>query len=94
MTNGIFNVPPPKNEPILNFGPGSQEKKELKAALAGMKNQQIEIPVLIGGKEVKTGNLADCRCPHDHRHLLGKYHKVGEKEVDMAIETAMKAMLT
>ena len=91
MANGIFNVPPPTNEPILNFGPGSQEKKELKAKLAEMRSRQIEIPVLIGGREVKTGNLADCRCPYDHRHLLGKYHKVSQKEVDMTIETAMKA---
>jgi 1-pyrroline-5-carboxylate dehydrogenase len=67
------------------------EKNEVKAKLAEMKSQQIEIPIIIGEKEVKTGNLADCRCPHDHGHLLGRYHKVGEKEVDMAINGAMKA---
>jgi len=91
MTNGIFNVPPPKNEPILSFGPGSKEKKQLKSQLAEMKNQQIEIPVIVGGKEIKTGKMADCRCPHNHAHLLGQYHKVGEKEVQMAIEAALKA---
>lgn len=56
-----------------------------------MKSQQVEIPVIVGGKEIKTGNMADCRCPHDHGHLLGQYHKVGEKEVNMAIDAAMKA---
>lgn len=91
MANGIFHVPTPKNEPVLAYGPGSNEKKELKAKVAEMKSRQIEIPILIGGKEVKTGSMADCRCPHDHGHLLGRYHKVGEKEVSMAIEAALKA---
>ena len=91
MANGIFRIPDPKNEPILSFGPGSKEKKELKAKLTEMKSRQVEIPAIIGGKGVKTGKLADCRCPHDHRHLLGQYHKAGEKEVGMAIEAALKA---
>ena len=91
MANGIFRIPTPKNEPVLAYGPGSKEKEELKAKLAEMGSRQVEIPVIIGGKEVKTGNLADCRCPHDHRHLLGRYHKVSQKEVDMAIEAALKA---
>jgi 1-pyrroline-5-carboxylate dehydrogenase len=91
MTNGIFNVPAPQNEPILSFGPGSQEKKTLKAKLAEMKAREIEIPLIIGGKEIKTGNMADCRCPHDHAHLLGRYHKAGEKEVEMAVKAALEA---
>lgn len=91
MTNGMFNVPIPKNEPIWAYGPGSAEKKSLKARLTELKEQEIEIPVIIGGKEVKTGNLAECRMPHDHKHLLGTYHKAGEKEVDDAIKAALKA---
>ena len=94
MANGFFNVPIPKNEPILPFGPGSQEKKETKTKLKEMLGQEIEIPIIIGGKEIKTGNLADCRCPHDHGHLLGKYHKAGEKEVAMAVEAALEARKT
>jgi len=90
MANGIFKIPQPKNEPILSFGPGSQEKQALKAKLAEMKSQQIEIPIIIGGNEVKTGNMADCCCPHDHGHLLGQYHKAGEKEIDMAIKAALE----
>ncbi|MCU0645423.1 MAG: L-glutamate gamma-semialdehyde dehydrogenase [bacterium] len=91
MTNGIFNVPLPKNEPILAYEPGSPEKKELKAKISEMKNKEIEIPVIIGGKDVKTGKLAECRCPHETKHLLGVYHKAGEKEVDLAIQAALAA---
>jgi len=94
MANGIFNVPVPKNEPSLAYGPGSTEKKAIKAKLAEMKSQQVEIPIIIGGKEVKTAKMAkmaDARCPHDHHHLLGRYHKVGEKEVNAAIQAALEA---
>ncbi len=91
MTNGIFKVPDPKNEPILSYGPGSPEKKAVKEQLNELKNKQIEIPIIIGGKEIKTSNLADCRCPHDHNHLLATYHKAGEKEVDQAVQAALTA---
>lgn len=91
MTNGIFNVPVPKNEPILSYGPGSAEKKAVKDELNELKNKQIEIPIIIGGKEVKTNYLAECRCPHEHNHLLGTYHKAGEKEVAIAVDAALEA---
>ncbi len=91
MTNGIFNVPVPTNEPVLSYGPGSPEKKALKAKIAELKAKEIEIPVIVGGEEVKTGRLAECRPPHETKHLLGVYHKAGEKEVDQAIEAALKA---
>lgn len=91
MALGLFNVPVPQNEPVLSYGPGSKEKKEVKAKLAELKKTEIEIPIIIGGKEVKTGDLAECVCPHDHGHVLGRYHKAGKKEVDMAIKSAMEA---
>ena len=91
MANAILNVPTPKNEPVLNFGPGSPEKKELKEKIAEMKRKEIEIPIIVGGKAVKTGKMADARCPHDHGHLLGRYHKAGEKEIEQAIKAAVKA---
>jgi 1-pyrroline-5-carboxylate dehydrogenase len=91
MINSTFKINKPINEPMLSYKPGSPEKKELKSKLAQMKNYQIEIPILIGGKEIKTGDLADCRCPHDHNHILGRYHKAGEKEVQMAIDAALQA---
>lgn len=89
MINGIVNVPVPKNEPILSYGPGSPEKKALKAKIAELKQQVIEIPVIIGGEMIITGKTVDCRCPHDHQHLLGVYHKAGEKEVEQAIQAAL-----
>ncbi len=89
--NGIIKVPAPFNEPIFSFAPGSPEKKALKKQLEKMLGEEIEIPLIIGGKEVRTGDFADCRCPHDHQHLLGRYHKAGPKELDLAVKEAKKA---
>lgn len=89
MTNGIFNVPIPKNEPIFSYEPGSQEKKDLKAKIVELKAKEIEIPVILGGEEAKTGKTVECRCPHETKHLLGIYHKASEKEVEQAIQAAL-----
>lgn len=91
MHNALIRVPVPSNEPVLSFAPGSPEREAIKAQLNKMLSEEIEIPLIIGGKEVKTGNLSDCRCPHDHQHLLGRYHKTGPKEIDRAVEEAKKA---
>jgi 1-pyrroline-5-carboxylate dehydrogenase len=89
--NGVIKIPYPANEPVLVYAPGSPEKASLKAELKKMLGEEIEIPLIIGGKEVKTGNLADCRCPHDHNHVLGRYHKAGPDEITMAVDEANKA---
>ncbi len=89
--NGIIKVPVPSTEPVLGYAPGSPEKASLKAQLKKMLSEEIEIPLIIGGKEVKTGQMADCRIPHDHGHLLGRYHKAGPKEIDKAVEAAKTA---
>lgn len=89
--NAIIKVPTPFNEPIYSYAPGSRERKDVKAQLEKMLNEEIEIPLIIGGKEVRSGNLADCHCPHDHNHLLGRYHKAGPPELDKAVEEAKKA---
>jgi 1-pyrroline-5-carboxylate dehydrogenase len=89
--NGVIKIPCPANEPVLVYAPGSPEKASLKAELKKMLGEEIEIPLIIGGKEVKTGNLADCRCPHDHNHVLGRYHKAGPDEITMAVDEANKA---
>jgi 1-pyrroline-5-carboxylate dehydrogenase len=91
MANGIFKIPIPDNETILSYGPGSLEKKDVKEKLDELKNKQFDIPIIIGGEEVRTGNLAECRCPHDHNHLLATYHKAGEKEVELAVQAALAA---
>ncbi len=89
--NGFFFLERPQNEPILEYKPGSPEKRELKEKLKELKSKKIDIPLIIGGKEVRTGNTAECVIPHDHKHVLAQYHKAGEKEIKMAIDAAMKA---
>lgn len=89
--NGIIKVPAPSTEPVKGYAPGSPEKASLKAQLKKMLSEEIEIPLIIGGKEVKTGQMADCRIPHDHGHLLGRYHKAGPEEIDKAVESAKSA---
>lgn len=91
MTNGIFQVPKPHNEPILNYKPGSPERAAVQAKLAELASKEIEIPIIIGGKEIRTGNTAEMRVPHDHTTKLGIYHKAGRKEVEMAISAALDA---
>ncbi len=91
MSNAIFQVPKPYNEPILAYRSGSPERATLKAKLAELSAQHIEIPIIIGGKEIRTGNTAEMTAPHDHNLKLGVYHKAGRKEVEMAIESALEA---
>ncbi len=91
MFNGIFRVPQPKNEPVLSYGPNSPEKTQLKAKLKEMLSTEVEVPMIIGGQEVKSGNLADIRCPHDHQHLLGKCHQADPEFAIKAVDAAQKA---
>jgi len=91
MANGIVSVPTPVNDPIRSYGPGSPEKASLKAKIAEMLSEEIEIPLIIGGEEVRTGNTAKAVCPHDHGHVLGVYHKAGEAEVQQAVNAAADA---
>jgi 1-pyrroline-5-carboxylate dehydrogenase len=91
LNNAVINIPTPTNEPVLSYAPGTPERAKLKDALEELKSKQIEVPLIIGGKEVRTGNLAKIACPHDHSIELGQYHKAGPKEVQMAIDAAMAA---
>lgn len=91
MRNALTKIPVPSNEPVYGYTPGSLEKKALKDQLKKMLSEEYEFPLVIGGKEVKTGDLTDCRCPHDHNHLLARYHKAGAKEVEMAVAAAKAA---
>ena len=90
MPNAYFQIPQPYNEKMLEYAPGSPERDALKNKLAEMKSRQIEIPLIIGGKEVKTGKTADIRAPHNHDLKLGVYHKAERKEVEMAIEASLE----
>ncbi len=91
MNNSVFRFEKPKNEPVLSYAPNSPERLELVAELERMSSQQIDIPLIIGGKEIRTGNLGKVVMPHDHGHVLATYHMAGEKEVRMAIEAAVEA---
>jgi len=82
------------NEPILSFAAGSPERASLQAKYDEMATQTIEIPLIIDGKEIKTGDMGNCVMPHDHKHVLATYHKAGETEVIQAIDVAMKSWKT
>jgi 1-pyrroline-5-carboxylate dehydrogenase len=88
---GIRRVPAPVNEPIKSYAPGSPEREALKARLASMANERIEIPIIIGGVEHRSGELSRSVMPHDHQHVLADWHKASPKHVEMAIEAARKA---
>lgn len=91
MNSAVFKFEKPKNEPVLSYAPGSPERAELTAELERMASSPIEIPLIIGGKEVRTGNLGKVVMPHNHSHVLATYHLAGEKEVKMAIDAAVEA---
>ncbi|MFC6100065.1 L-glutamate gamma-semialdehyde dehydrogenase [Olivibacter domesticus] len=91
MLKGFFNVPTPINEPVYSYAPGSKERSLLKEALQVARAKQADIPMLIGGKEVRTGIKGELRPPHNHKHLLGYYHKGDKKHVEEAINSALSA---
>jgi 1-pyrroline-5-carboxylate dehydrogenase len=86
-----YRVPIPVNEPISPYAPGTNERKALKDKLAAMSAEQIEIPLIIGGKEVRTGDTATQVMPHKHSHVLATWHKAGPKEVEQAVKAAGEA---
>jgi len=84
-------IPAPVNEPVNAYVPGSRERTELKQALKDLSGRQIEIPVVIGGKEIRTGKTVDAVMPHCHRHVLAKVHQAGPEEVTAAVKAAREA---
>ena len=90
MTNQ-FTIPIPVNEPIKDYDPGSPEKASLQAKADELSSQVIDIPLVIGGEEIRTGNTAQCIMPHDHEHVLANFHQASEKEVEMAINASQEA---
>jgi 1-pyrroline-5-carboxylate dehydrogenase len=91
MSAGVFNLPAPRNEPVRDYPPGSPERAALKVRLDEMAGRKIEIPMIIGGREVRTGRTAPVVMPHDHEHVLGEFHRGGEAEVAQAIAAAAAA---
>jgi 1-pyrroline-5-carboxylate dehydrogenase len=88
---GIRRVPTPVNEPVRSYAPGSPERAELKARLRTMADERIEIPLFVGGEEVRTGDTATAVMPHDHRHVLADWHRGGAQHVERAIQAARSA---
>jgi 1-pyrroline-5-carboxylate dehydrogenase len=91
MNLGYFAYPLPQNEPVLNYGPGSTEKKELKKIIQEFKKTSTDIPMYIGGEEVRTGKLVEIRPPHETAHLLGQFHQGDASHVKKAIDAALSA---
>jgi 1-pyrroline-5-carboxylate dehydrogenase len=91
MANGNFNVPFPSNEPVYGYAPGSPERAAIMKEVARLSSKTIEIPARIGGRKVRTGRMADAVMPHDHAHVLGRWHKCRKPEVDRAIKSALDA---
>ncbi|MEM7307207.1 MAG: L-glutamate gamma-semialdehyde dehydrogenase [Planctomycetota bacterium] len=88
MTHGTFRTPSPINEPVKGYAPGSPERASLKGALERMAAETVEVPLILGGEEVRTGNTRDIVMPHAHGHVLGSFHQAGEAEVKRAIQCA------
>ena len=88
---GSRRVPPPVNEPVRSYAPGSPEKLALKARLASMAKERVDIPIIIGGREIRTGDTAQSVMPHDHGHVLADWHKATPAHVQQAIEASKRA---
>lgn len=91
MPKGFFNVPVPKNEPVLSYAPGSPERESLKRAVESARSNVVEIPMVIGGKEVKGERKIAIRPPHDHQHTLGYFFEGDVAHVTQAIKAALQA---
>ncbi len=91
MPKGIYKVPTAVNEPIKSYAAGSAERKELQAMLKELRSKEIDIPMYIGGKEVRSENKTRLAPPHDHKHTLGYFHKSDKTHVTAAIDAALAA---
>jgi 1-pyrroline-5-carboxylate dehydrogenase len=91
MPKGIFNVPVAVNEPVLSYAPGSPEREELQATIKEMMSREIDAPMIIGGKEVRTNDKKPMSPPHKHKHILGYYHAGGAEHTRQAIDAALEA---
>lgn len=91
MPNALFSVPKAVNETVLSYAPGSPERGRLLKTYEKMLGEEVDIPMFIGGREVRSGSLRECRPPHDHQRVIGRYHWGGKEHVEQAIEAALAA---
>ncbi len=91
MSNAIYNISPAINEPVLNYAPGSPEREEIKSTLKKMRAEVRDIPMYIGGKEVRTGKTGRMAPPHDHKHTIANFHQGDKTHIELAIKAALAA---
>jgi 1-pyrroline-5-carboxylate dehydrogenase len=91
MSKGAYKVPVAVNEPVKSYAPGSSERKELQAMLTELRSRELDVPMYIGGKEVRSNVIARLAPPHDHQHTLGHFHKSDKSHVELAINAALAA---
>jgi 1-pyrroline-5-carboxylate dehydrogenase len=91
MPKGFYTVPSPKNEPVLSYAPGSRERKLLQQALQDARSKELDIPMYIGGEEVRTGKKKKLSPPHDHQHVLGYFHEGDKQHIEQAVQAALNA---
>ncbi|MFD2248413.1 L-glutamate gamma-semialdehyde dehydrogenase [Pontibacter ruber] len=91
MATGFFKVPTPVNEPVKSYAPGSPERAELQRTYKELKSKEVDVPMHIGGDEVRTGNKKPLLQPHDHQHILGYFHEGDASHVEQAINAALAA---
>src|SRR5512138_2180012 len=91
MHDAIVSVPDPVNEPIHTYGPGSPEKRALKAALAAIEKEVVEIPCVVGGQRVHTGKIREVTMPHRHKHVVARFHAATDDVAQRAILAALDA---
>jgi len=89
MINAIPRIPAPKNEPVFSYAPNTPERTELKEAVRRASSERVDIPLVIGGKQVRTGKTSEIRMPHRHGHVLGTYHEADSGQIEKAIAAAM-----
>lgn len=91
MSQGIFRVPTPYNEPIFEYAPKTKERELLKKTLEKQLKESVEIPMIINGKKITSSSIQNSILPHNHKHIIGKYHEASKENIDAAIDAAMKA---
>ena len=91
MLNSVPSLDVPKNEPVRGYLPGSPEKASLKARLKAMASETIEIPLIVGGKEIRTGKIEEHRCPHDHAKVLARFHMATPEVIEQAVQASQEA---
>jgi 1-pyrroline-5-carboxylate dehydrogenase len=91
MANAFFNVPKAVNEPVKTYAPGTPERENVLNTYKKMYSETIDVPMYIGSEEIRTGDTATMSPPHDHKHILGTYHKAEKQHVDLAISKSLEA---